>query len=41
MSANVRPSVSGKMLYINTQPIRAKKQLNNVTPGNDKDISRL
>lgn len=41
ISSNVRPSVSGKMVYIEIKPSAMTTQLNSVTPGNDKVISKL
>lgn len=41
ISSNVRPSVSGKILYSKIQPHVAKIQLNNVYPGNDSVVSKL
>lgn len=39
ISSNVRPSVSGKILYIKIKPKAITTQLNSVTPGNDNETS--
>lgn len=40
MSSSDRDSVSGKILYIKTNPMATIMQLNNATPGIDSEISK-